>query len=86
MTENSEILEERNKILSSFSEIFRSMKRIDDAFISIKRDGAGYTGIVAGGLVLVLWGMIGAPIILNHLFPIPAGTTYIPPESYYTIS
>jgi hypothetical protein len=86
MAENSEAMEERNRILLSFSEIFRSMERIDDSFIAIKRNGARYTGIVAGGLVILLWGMIGIPVILNHLFPIPVASTYTPPESYYTLS
>jgi len=85
LTENSEIIEERNTILLSFSEIFRNMKRIDDIFIAIKRDGARYTGIVAGGLVLILWGMVGIPILLNHLFPIPTGSNVLP-EAYYIFS
>ena len=86
MTENSEILDERKMIFSSFSEIFKGMKRIDDIFIAIKRSGARYTGIVAGGLVVILWGMIGIPFIINMLFPIPSGSTFVPPESYYTYS
>ena len=61
------------------------MERIDDSFIAIKRDGARYTGIVAGGLVLVFWGMIGVPLILNHLFPITIGSTGMP-EGYWQIS
>jgi hypothetical protein len=61
MTENSEILDERKMIFSSFSEIFKGMKRIDDVFIAIKRSGARYTGIVAGGL-------LGLPSFLqNHI-------------------
>jgi hypothetical protein len=85
LTENPEITEERNSILLSFSEIFRSMERIDDSFIAIKRDGARYTGVVAGGLVIIIWGMIGIPVILNHLFPIPSGSNGLP-EAYWFFS
>jgi hypothetical protein len=85
LTEDQEIVEERNSVLSSFSDIFRSMERIDDSFIAIKRNGARYTGIVAAGLVVLLWGMIGIPVILNHLFPIPTGPTGLP-ETYWLFS
>jgi hypothetical protein len=85
LTESSEITEERNMILLYFSEIFRSMEHIDDSFIAIKRDGARYTGIVAGGLVVILWGMIGVPVIINHLFPIPVGSNVLP-EEYWLFS
>ena len=81
MTESSDITEERNMIRSYFSEIFRIMERIDDALIAVKRDGARSTGIVAGCLVLILWGMIGVPFIINSLFPISAGYSGLP-EGY----
>ncbi|PVX25603.1 MAG: hypothetical protein CW716_07750 [Candidatus Bathyarchaeum sp.] len=84
MQSNSDVAE-RNGVLSSFSEIFKIMKRIDDSFIAIKRNGARYTGIVAGGLVFLLWGMIGVPVILNHMFPISAGS-YPLPETYWIFS
>jgi protein-S-isoprenylcysteine O-methyltransferase Ste14 len=86
MTENSRTLDKRNNILLSFSEIFIGIKRIDDVFIAIKRSDARYTGILAGGLVLIFWGALGVPLLLNYLFPMPTGGTYIPPESYYTFS
>lgn len=86
MVEDSETLDKKDKILSSFLEIFRGMEHIDDIFIAIKSSDARYAGILAGVLVLIFWGMIGVPLLLNNLFTIPAGGNYIPPESYYTLS
>ena len=61
------------------------MKRLDDSFIAIKRNGARYTGILAGGLVFLLWGMIGVPVLINHMFPISAGGFQLP-ETYWIFS
>ena len=70
-------------ILLSFSEIFRSMERIDNSFIAIERSAAQYTGIVVGCLVL-LFGSIGITVLLNYLFPVTPGTQL--PETFYLLS
>jgi len=77
MLADSPEMEERNSILLSFSEIFKIMERIDDSFIVMKRNGARYAGVAAGGIVFLL-GMIALPFILNYMFPITPGSHGLP--------
>jgi len=72
LTENSETTEERDGILSSLSEVFESMERIDDSLIAVKLGEARWAGIFAGGLVSILWAGIAMPLI-SVLFPVPGG-------------
>jgi hypothetical protein len=76
-------MEERNSILLSFSEIFKIMERIDDSFIVMKRNGARYAGVAAGGIIFLL-GMIALPFILNYMFPITPGSHSLP-ESFWIL-
>ena len=76
-------MEERNSVLSSFSEIFQIMERIDDSFIVMKRNGARYAGVAAGGIIFLL-GMIAVPFILNYMFPIMPGSHGLP-ESFWIL-
>jgi hypothetical protein len=75
--------EERNSVLSSFSEIFKIMEHIDDSFIVMKRNGARYAGVAAGGIIFLL-GMIAVPFILNYMFPITPGSHGLP-ESFWIL-
>ena len=60
----------RNGTLSSLSEVYDSMEQIDDSLIAIKLNEARWAGILAGGLVAILWTFIGIPL-LSTLFSPP---------------
>ena len=72
MAENSVAEEARTEILSSLSEVFDTMERIDDSLIAVRLGEARWTGVLAGGLVSILWAVIGMSLI-SVLFPVPGG-------------
>lgn len=65
-------LEARNGITSSLLEIFESMKQIDDSLIAVNISEARWAGIFVGGLVSILWAVVGMSL-LSVLIPIPGG-------------
>jgi Na+/proline symporter len=72
LTENSDTKEARSEVLSSFSEVFNIMERIDDSLIAARHGEARWAGVLAGGLVSLLWAVIGMSLI-SILFPVPGG-------------
>ena len=71
ISENS-ALDSRDGTLSSLSEVYDSMKRIDDSLIAARLSEARWTGIFAGGMVSLLWAVIGMSLI-SVLFPVSGG-------------
>jgi hypothetical protein len=72
LAENSVTEEARTEVLSSLSEVFDTMERIDDSLIAVRLGEARWTGVLAGGLVSILWAVIGMSLI-SVLFPVPGG-------------
>jgi hypothetical protein len=72
LAENSVTEETRTEVLSSLSEVFDSMERIDDSLIAVRLGEARWTGILAGGLVSILWAVIEMSLI-SALFPVSGG-------------
>jgi hypothetical protein len=72
LTENSDTKQARSEVLSALSEVFGIMGRIDDYLIATRLSEARWTGVFAGGLISILWAVIGMSII-SILFPVPGG-------------
>ena len=73
---------QRNVTLSSLSEVHDSMERIDDSLIAIKFNEARWAGILAGGLVAILWTFIGIPLLSTLFSPLPAASANVTTVSY----
>ena len=86
LTENSDTKEARSEVLSSLSEVFDTMERIDDSLIAVRLGEARWTGVLAGGLVSILWAIIGMSLI-SVLFPVPGGPSSSPGvEQFFLLS
>jgi hypothetical protein len=72
LTENSDTKQARSEVLSALSEVFGIMGRMDDYLIAARLGEARWTGVFAGGLISVLWAVIGMSLI-SVLFPVPGG-------------
>ena len=70
--ENSEIEQARSEVFSSFSEVFDIMERIDDSLIAVRKGEARWAGVLAGGLISILWAVVGMSL-MSVLFPVPGG-------------
>jgi hypothetical protein len=73
LTQNTNSFEERTNILSSLSEVFKKMERIDDSLIATRLNEARWTGIFAFGLTSILWAVIGMSLI-SILFQVSGGS------------
>ena len=67
----------RNEVFASLSEVYDGMERIDDSLITIKLNEARWAGILAGGLVAILWTFIGIPLLSTLFSPPPAASANV---------
>ena len=72
LSENSGTKQARSEVFSSLSEVFDIMERIDDSLIVARLGEARWAGVLAGGLVSILWAVIGMSL-MSVLFPVPGG-------------
>jgi hypothetical protein len=72
----------RNEIFASLSEVYDSMERIDDSLIAIKLNEAHWAGILAGGLVAILWTFIGIPLLSTLFSPPPSASANVITVNY----